>query len=176
MKSNFIRIFLIFFFSCIYLSNIQASDFNFKVTEIEVTKDGNLYNGRNGGVVTTNDGLKVISDSFQYNKITNELEKLMLVVKKDEQITTALIEYHIGISKDYNVFELQNALGKKDVLKANKIINHFAANPKDHHIVPTLGALFSYFQKIMIFGLISESLSISKKIVVGSCPSFSFIG
>ena len=74
MKSNFIRIFLIFFFSCIYLSNIQASDFNFKVTEIEVTNDGNLYNGRNGGVVTTNDGLKVISDSFQYNKITNELE------------------------------------------------------------------------------------------------------
>ena len=79
------------------------------------------------------------------SKITNELDKLMLVVKKEEQITTKLIEYHIGISKDYNVFELQNALGKKDVLKANRIINHFSANPKDYHIVPVLSTLFSFF-------------------------------
>ena len=90
------------------------------------------------------------------SKITNELDKLMLVVKKEEQITTKLIEYHIGISKDYNVFELQNALGKKDVLKANRIINHFAANPKDHHIVPVLSALFSYFQKIMIYHYLDD--------------------
>ena len=56
------------------------------------------------------------------SKITNELDKLMLVVKKEEQITTKLIEYHIGISKDYNVFELQNALGQKNAVKANRII------------------------------------------------------
>ena len=90
------------------------------------------------------------------SKITNELDKLMLVVKKEEQITTKLIEYHIGISKDYNVFELQNALGKKEVLKANKIINHFAANTRDHHIVPILGALFSYFQKIMVYHFLED--------------------
>lgn len=90
------------------------------------------------------------------SKITNELDKLMLVVKKDEQITTKLIEYHIGISKDYNVFELQNALGKKEVVKANRIINHFAANPKDHHIVPIMSALFSYFQKIMVFHFLDD--------------------
>ena len=90
------------------------------------------------------------------SKITNELDKLMLVVKKEEQITTALIEYHIGISKDYNVFELQNALGKKDIVKANRIINHFASNPKDHHIVPVLSALFSFFQKIMIYHFLED--------------------
>jgi DNA polymerase-3 subunit delta len=45
------------------------------------------------------------------SKITNELNKLMLVVNEKEQITTKLIDYHIGISKDYNVFELQNTLG-----------------------------------------------------------------
>ena len=84
------------------------------------------------------------------SKITNELDKLMLAVNKQEQITTKLIEYHIGISKDYNVFELQNALGKKQVVKANRIINHFAANPKNHNIVPVMGSLFSYFQKIMV--------------------------
>ena len=90
------------------------------------------------------------------SKITNELDKLMLVAKKEEQITTALIEYHIGISKDYNVFELQNALGKKQVVKANRIINHFAANPKNHNIVPVMSALFSYFQKIMVYHFLED--------------------
>ena len=85
------------------------------------------------------------------SKITNELDKLMLVIKKEEQITTELIEYHIGISKDYNVFELQNALGAKNVIKTNQIINHFSKNTKNHHIVPVISALFSFFQKIMIF-------------------------
>ncbi len=90
------------------------------------------------------------------SKITNELDKLMLVVKKEEQITTKLIEYHIGISKDYNVFELQNALGKKQVVKANRIINHFAANPKNINIVPVMSALFSYFQKIMVYHFLED--------------------
>jgi len=89
-------------------------------------------------------------------KISNELEKLMLVVKKEEQITTTIIEHHIGISKDYNVFELQNALGKKDVVKANQIINHFAKNTKNHHIVPIVSALFSFFQKIMTYHFLED--------------------
>ena len=90
------------------------------------------------------------------SKITNELDKLMLVVKKEEQITTKLIEYHIGISKDYNVFELQNALGQKNVVKANRIINHFSENTKNHHIVPVMSALFSYFQKIMVYHFLED--------------------
>ena len=110
------------------------------------------------GFKIDNSAISVLAEYIgtDLSKITNELEKLMLVVKKEEQITTTLIEYHIGISKDYNIFELQNALGKKEVVKANKIINHFAANPKDHHIVPTLGALFSYFQKIMIYHFLED--------------------
>ena len=90
------------------------------------------------------------------SKITNELDKLMLVVKKEEQITTKLIEYHIGISKDYNVFELQNALGQKNAEKANRIINHFSDNTKNHHIVPVMSALFSYFQKIMVYHFLDD--------------------
>ena len=90
------------------------------------------------------------------SKITNELDKLMLVVKKEEQITTKLIEYHIGISKDYNVFELQNALGQKKVVKANRIINHFAEKTKNHHIFPVMSALFSYFQKIMVYHFLED--------------------
>ena len=137
MKSNFIRIFLIFFFSCIYLSNIQASDFNFKVTEIEVTNDGNLYNGRNGGVVTTNDGLKVISDSFQYNKITNELEAFGNVElydkKKNMTILTNKITYlkneekifthgktEININDEYNIFGENFFLFRKTMYLSSK--------------------------------------------------------
>tara|TARA_B100000767_G_scaffold131448_1_gene124816 strand:+ start:27 stop:1028 length:1002 start_codon:yes stop_codon:yes gene_type:complete len=110
------------------------------------------------GYKIDNNATAVLSEYIGANlsKITNELEKLMLVIKKNEKITPALIEYHIGISKDYNVFELQNALGKKEVLKANKIINHFAANTRDHHIVPILGALFSYFQKIMVYHFLED--------------------
>jgi len=106
------------------------------------------------------------------SKITNELEKLILVIKKNEQITTALIENHIGISKDYNIFELQNALGKKEVVKANKIINHFAANSKEHHIVPTLGSLFSYFQKIMIYHFLEDKSPKSAAIALKVNPFF----
>ena len=106
------------------------------------------------------------------SKITNELDKLMLVVKKEEQITTKLIEYHIGISKDYNVFELQNALGKKDVVKANRIINHFAENPKVHHIVPVLSALFSFFQKIMVYHFLEDKSSKSVASILKVNPFF----
>ena len=106
------------------------------------------------------------------SKITNELEKLMLVIKKEDRITTKLIEYHIGISKDYNVFELQNALGKKDVVKANRIINHFAANPKGYHIVPLLSALFSFFQKIMIYHFLEDKSSRSAASILKVNPFF----
>ena len=114
-----------------------------------VTENGYTINNSATAVLTEYIGADL-------SKITNELDKLMLVLKKEEQITTVLIEYHIGISKDYNVFELQNALGKKEVVKANRIINHFAANPKNHNIVPVMSALFSYFQKIMVYHFLED--------------------
>ncbi|MEC7863434.1 MAG: DNA polymerase III subunit delta [Bacteroidota bacterium] len=106
------------------------------------------------------------------SKITNELDKLMLAVKKEEKITTELIEYHIGISKDYNVFELQNALGRKDVIKVNQIINYFAKNTKNHHIVPILSALFSFFQKIMVYHFLENKSSKSTASALKVNPFF----
>ena len=93
------------------------------------------------------------------SKITNELDKLMLIIKKEEQITTKVIEENIGISKDYNVFELQNALGRKDVVKANQIINYFAKNTRTHHILPILNALFSFFQKVITYHFLRDKTS-----------------
>jgi len=90
------------------------------------------------------------------SNISNELDKLMLIVKQEETITSKTIEDHIGISKEYNIFELQNALGKKDVLKANRIINYFSKNTKNHHIVQIISALFLFFQKIMIYHFLDD--------------------
>ncbi len=85
------------------------------------------------------------------SKITNEIEKLSINLKKGTEITAVHIEQNIGISKDFNVFELQKALGKKDILVANQIINYFAANQKDNPMVKVVGMLFGFFNKILIY-------------------------
>jgi DNA polymerase III subunit delta len=83
------------------------------------------------------------------NKINNELGKLTLVVPKDSEITPELIEEHIGISKDYNNFELRKAIGEKNMQKALKIINYFSDNSKDNPMVVTVSLLFSFFSQIL---------------------------
>ena len=98
-------------------------------------------------------------------KITNELDKLMLVNKKGQEITSDIIERNIGISKDFNNFELNNALGKRDILKSNLIIKHFAANPKDNPLVVTIGVLFGFFQKILLYHTLKDK---SKKNVAST--------
>ncbi|MBK8847937.1 MAG: DNA polymerase III subunit delta [Bacteroidetes bacterium] len=84
------------------------------------------------------------------NKLSNELDKLMINIKGGEPITTKEIENNVGISKEFNVFELQKALAMRDIYKANLIANYFAANPKSNPIVLTLGALHSYFTKVFL--------------------------
>ena len=83
------------------------------------------------------------------SKIANELEKLLLNVPSTREINVVDIQENIGISKEFNVFELQTAIAKRDVLKANQIINYFTHNPKSNPMVLVLGALNSYFTKIL---------------------------
>ena len=83
------------------------------------------------------------------SKVANELEKLMLNVKKGEEITSKDVENNIGISKEYNVFELQSAIVRKDAFKVNQIINYFAANPKNNPMPLLLGTLNNYFSKVL---------------------------
>ena len=89
-------------------------------------------------------------------KITNELDKLMLIIEKGREITSEIIERNIGISKDFNNFELNNALGKRDVLKSNLIAKHFAANPKDNPLVVTISVLFGFFQKTLLYHTLKD--------------------
>ena len=81
-------------------------------------------------------------------RISKELEKLFILVDKGAQINEKHIEKHIGISKDYNVFELVNAVLEKDVLKANKIVRYFGQNPKATHITIVLANLYNLYQRL----------------------------
>jgi len=83
-------------------------------------------------------------------KINNELGKLYINLPKGKAITEDIIELYIGISKDYNIFEFQKALAKKDILKVNKIANHFALNPGENSIFKTIPMLFSFFSKVLL--------------------------
>lgn len=85
------------------------------------------------------------------SKITNAIDKLIINANGNNKITADSIEKYIGISKDYNIFELQNALGARDILKANKIINYFAANEKNNPMVVTIIRLHSYFSNVLKF-------------------------
>lgn len=85
------------------------------------------------------------------SKIKNELDKLLLVINKKEKINSFSIEKHIGISKDYNIFELQNALGNRNLKKISLIINHFNSNEKRYNPILSIISLFHFFQKIFIY-------------------------
>lgn len=83
------------------------------------------------------------------SKINNELEKLQLIVPSGTQITPEHIEENIGISKDFNNFELRKAVGEKNKLKAHQIINYFSDNPKDNPIVVTVSLLHNFFTQLL---------------------------
>jgi DNA polymerase-3 subunit delta len=85
------------------------------------------------------------------SKIANELEKLMLNVSAGQTITMQHVQDNIGISKEYNVFELQSALSRKDPFKVNQIINYFEANPKANPMVLVLGNLNNFFSKVLLY-------------------------
>lgn len=90
------------------------------------------------------------------SKISNELDKLMLNIAAGQEIGLKDVQDNIGISKEYNVFELQSALVKRDVLKANQIINYFEANPKANPTVLVLGNLNNFFSKVLLYHYVKD--------------------
>ncbi|NJX16306.1 DNA polymerase III subunit delta [Tamlana crocina] len=85
------------------------------------------------------------------SKINNELEKLQIILPKGTQITPEHIEENIGISKDYNNFELRKAVGERNAAKAFKIVKYFGENPKDNPMVVTVSLLFNFFSQLLQF-------------------------
>ncbi len=85
------------------------------------------------------------------SKIDNELDKLALVLEPGSVISASHIEENIGISKDFNNFELRKAIGDKELVKANQIIQYFSQNPKSNPLVMTISLLNSFFTQLLLY-------------------------
>ena len=106
------------------------------------------------------------------HKIANELKKLIIALPKNKSIDDADVERNIGISKDYNVFELQNAIGSRDVLKANRIVNYFGDNGKDNPLLVTAITLYGYFTKLIKLHCTQDKSQGNLASVLGVNPYF----
>ena len=106
------------------------------------------------------------------SKINNELEKLQIILPKGTIISAKHIEENIGFSKDFNVFELQNALGSKNQLKAYQIAQYFADNPKDNPMVVTTSLVFSFFIKLLKYHGLKDKNPRNVAAVLGVSPFF----
>ena len=85
------------------------------------------------------------------NRMAGELDKLVITLPQGvRRITPEQVEKNIGVSKDYNNYELRSALVARDILKANKIIKYFEENPKTNPLQATLSALFGFFSNLML--------------------------
>ncbi len=107
------------------------------------------------GLSITPKGLALLIDHIGNDlvRIENEIDKLSVNLGKRTTITEDDIELYIGVSKEYNVFELQSALAAKDLAKSIRIIQYFEANPKAGPIQLVLPSLYSFFSKVfMVFG------------------------
>ena len=112
-----------------------------------------LIEGR--GYQTTQKAIHLLVDHIgnDLSRIANEIEKVVLNLGDKKSITEDDIEKYVGISKEYNVFELQNAVGRKNLSKAIQIVQYFESNPKAAPIQLILPSLYSYFSKVfMLFG------------------------
>ena len=90
------------------------------------------------------------------SRIANELNKMKLVLKEGEVLDGKLVETHIGISKEFNVFELQKALGKRDANNAFKIAFYMGKNPKTNPIVMTIGNLYNFFSNVVLYHTVAN--------------------
>ncbi len=106
------------------------------------------------------------------SKISNELDKLMLILPKESIIDDKHIEDNIGISKDFNNFELRKAVGEKNIVKSNRIINYFAENPKNNPLVMTISLLNSFFTQLLLFHGLQDKSKSSVAKTLGVNPYF----
>lgn len=104
--------------------------------------------------------------------VARELEKLVIVAPKNGPISMKEIDEHVGISKDFNIFELQMALAKKDIYRSNLIVTHLGQNPKTKSIIPLIAFLYSYFSKLLMIHSSSDKTRQSLAALLGVNPFF----
>lgn len=96
--------------------------------------------------------VQMISDYIGNNleRLSNEIDKILINFDGEVEIDPGMVQKYVGISKEYNVFELQKAITVRDVLKANRIVQYFGANPKDHPVIPVVAVLYGFFSKLLM--------------------------
>lgn len=84
------------------------------------------------------------------HRLANEIDKLIISLPKGESITVDQVINQVGVSKEYNIFELQRAILNRDMLLANKIVNYFERNTRKNPIIPVVAYLYSFFSKALV--------------------------
>ena len=127
-----------------------------------VFESNKLYDRELPGFVSSyvkNKGVEIAPDACQIlcehvgadlSRLAGELDKLIVAVGEGHRIDAQAIQDNIGISKEYNTFELTAALSMKDVVKANRIVKYFDSNPKNFALQPTLATLFKFYSDLML--------------------------
>lgn len=144
-----------------------------KLYESEVPTWISTYAQRNKRTITEKASiLTVEAVGTDLSKIANELNKLFISIPEGAVINDEAIEHNIGISKDFNVFELKKAIISKDVVKCNRIINYFAHNPKAGPMTYIVGNLYDFFVKTMIYIQLPDQSQYNAASVLGINPYF----
>ena len=144
-----------------------------KLYDNELPKWINNYCGDQGYVLDNQTAIMIAEFlGNDLSKIVNELDKLFLNHNADKKITLDEIQELIGISKDYNVFELQKAIGMKDFLKSNTIINYMGDNPKNNPLPMVLGSLYNYFNKVFIASAYAQKSDLELQRALGLSSSY----
>lgn len=125
----------------------------------QVTKSGYSITERGAMLITAALGNDL-------GKIANELSKVYISLPKGSVISEEVIEKEIGISKDYNIFELQTAIARRDVVQCNRIVNHIADNPKDNPIQMMLPVLYGFFIKVMLYHQLTDKREAARALKV----------
>ena len=160
-------------------SFFKALQKNAKIFESKKLYDNQVQNWINE--TTTRAGFSIDKKSVvlinehlgnSLSKIYNELDKLFEIKKKEKSIELSDIEKYIGISKEFNNFELRKALGEKKYNKAFQIVQYFSENPRSNPLVVTVSTIFDFFNKLLLFHS-NSSLSDSKiASILGVNPYF----
>ena len=90
------------------------------------------------------------------SKVSNEIEKLSINLKQGEEITASLVEKYIGLSKEFNYFELNNSLGTKAVFKSNQIIRYFSGNEKKFPFPVIVGSIYRFFSQLLHYQFLKD--------------------
>lgn len=105
-------------------------------------------------------------------KVNNELDKLKIIIPEGKTITASDIETNIGISKDYNVFELRKAIGERNEIKSYRIIEYFSQNPKDNPMVVITSQVFSFFVQLLQYHGLKDKSQSNVASILGINPFF----